>query len=94
MVDVSAKPTTVREAVARGEVRMRPKTLELIRKNQMAAPIMTTRSTSARSFIGYKVPPNGLRITGERPSEARERVRCMRVSGRAVKARLWWRFLR
>ncbi|MGH2361596.1 MAG: cyclic pyranopterin monophosphate synthase MoaC, partial [bacterium] len=36
MVDVSAKPSTVREAVARGEVRMRPKTLELIRKNQMA----------------------------------------------------------
>lgn len=36
MVDVSAKPPTVREAVARGEVRMRPQTLALIRANKVA----------------------------------------------------------
>lgn len=36
MVDVSAKPATVREAVARGEVRMRPQTLALIRANKVA----------------------------------------------------------
>ena len=36
MVDVSAKPATVRVAVARAAVRMRPATLALIRANQVA----------------------------------------------------------
>ncbi len=36
MVDVSAKPATVRVAVARGEVRMRKATLDLIRANRVA----------------------------------------------------------
>lgn len=36
MVDVSSKPPSVREAVARGEVRMRPQTLALVRANKIA----------------------------------------------------------
>lgn len=36
MVDVSAKPATVRRATARGEVRMRPGTLALVRANRLA----------------------------------------------------------
>ncbi|MBI4277123.1 MAG: cyclic pyranopterin monophosphate synthase MoaC [Armatimonadetes bacterium] len=36
MVDVGAKPETVREATARGEVRMRPETAALIRAHQVA----------------------------------------------------------
>lgn len=36
MVEVTAKHTTVREAVARGAVRMRPDTLQLILNNQVA----------------------------------------------------------
>ncbi|MDR5694939.1 MAG: cyclic pyranopterin monophosphate synthase MoaC [Armatimonadota bacterium] len=36
MVDVSQKEETLREAVARGEVVMRPETLALIRANQIA----------------------------------------------------------
>ena len=36
MVDVSAKPATVRVAVARAAVRMQPATLALIRANQVA----------------------------------------------------------
>ncbi len=36
MVDVSAKPVTEREAVARGVVRMRPQTLRLIRSGKIA----------------------------------------------------------
>jgi len=36
MVDVGGKPETAREAVARGEVVMRPDTLGLIRDNQVA----------------------------------------------------------
>ncbi len=35
MVDISAKPTTLREAVAAGEVCMRPETLTLIQSNGM-----------------------------------------------------------
>ena len=35
MVDVSAKPVLLREAVARGEIRMAPATLALIESNQM-----------------------------------------------------------
>jgi cyclic pyranopterin monophosphate synthase len=36
MVDVSAKPITLREAVARGEVRLQKATLRLIEANQIA----------------------------------------------------------
>jgi len=36
MVEVTAKPTTVREAVARGAVTMRPETLRQILNNQVA----------------------------------------------------------
>ena len=36
MVDVTEKPDTHRQAVARGLVRMQPATLELIKKGQMA----------------------------------------------------------
>lgn len=36
MVDVTAKPATVREAVARGFVRMRPATVRLIRSGRIA----------------------------------------------------------
>ncbi|MCS7221778.1 MAG: cyclic pyranopterin monophosphate synthase MoaC [Anaerolineae bacterium] len=35
MVDVGAKPDTSREAIARGEVRMRPETLRLIREGDL-----------------------------------------------------------
>lgn len=36
MVDVSAKPVQLREAVARGEIRLQPATLRLIRSNRIA----------------------------------------------------------
>jgi cyclic pyranopterin phosphate synthase len=36
MVDVSAKPVTEREAVARGRIRMQPQTLRLIRSGKIA----------------------------------------------------------
>jgi cyclic pyranopterin monophosphate synthase len=36
MVDVSAKRRTARAAVARGEVRMRPETVRLIKENRLA----------------------------------------------------------
>jgi len=36
MVDVSAKPPLLREAVARGEIRLRPATLAAVEKNKVA----------------------------------------------------------
>lgn len=36
MVDVSAKPETLRQSVARGEVRMKPQTIRLIKDNRIA----------------------------------------------------------
>ncbi len=36
MVDVSAKPVQMREAVARGEIHLKPETLALIDQNQIA----------------------------------------------------------
>ena len=36
MVDVSGKPVQIREAVARGEIRLKPATLRLIRSNRVA----------------------------------------------------------
>jgi len=36
MVDVSAKPNAVREAVARGEISLQPATIEAIEQNQIA----------------------------------------------------------
>jgi cyclic pyranopterin phosphate synthase len=36
MVDVSAKPVSEREAVARGEIRLKPGTIALINSNQIA----------------------------------------------------------
>ena len=36
MVDVSAKPVQVREAVARGEIRMQPSTLKRIEGHRLA----------------------------------------------------------
>ncbi len=36
MVDVSAKPVVLREAIARGEIRLQPATLELIESNAIA----------------------------------------------------------
>ena len=56
MVDVSAKPDTEREAIARGEVLMQPETLAMIREGRMAkgdvlavaqvAGIMAAKKTS------------------------------------------------
>jgi cyclic pyranopterin phosphate synthase len=36
MVDITAKPATVRQAIARGSIYMKPETLALIRAGQMA----------------------------------------------------------
>ncbi len=66
MVDVGAKPETVREAVARGEVVMRPETLGLIRVNQLAkgdvltvaevAGVMAAKRTHELVPLAHPIP--------------------------------------
>ncbi len=66
MVDVGAKPDTERAAVARGEVRMKPETLELIRAGQMkkgdvltvaqVAGIMGAKRTSELIPLCHPIP--------------------------------------
>ncbi len=66
MVDVSGKPDTVRTAIARGEVQMRPETLALIRAGQMKkgdvltvaqiAGIMASKRTSELIPLCHPLP--------------------------------------
>jgi cyclic pyranopterin phosphate synthase len=66
MVDVSAKPATARMATARGVVRMRPETLDLIRANRVAkgnvlavaevAGVMAAKRTAELVPLCHNVP--------------------------------------
>lgn len=72
MVEVTEKPITVREAVARGEVRMRPDTLALILENRIAkgevlavartAGIMAAKKTSDLIPLCHPLPLTGVEI--------------------------------
>lgn len=69
MVDVSKKEETLREAVARGEVVMRPETLALIRENQIAKgdvlAVARVAATMAAKRTGEWIPlAHPLPITG------------------------------
>ncbi len=55
MVDVAPKPETAREAVARGEVRMRRETLALIRANQVAKGDVLTLAETAGVMAAKRV---------------------------------------
>jgi cyclic pyranopterin phosphate synthase len=55
MVDVGTKPESVREAVARGEVLMRPETLGLIRANQIAKGDVLTLAEAAGVMAAKRV---------------------------------------
>lgn len=73
MVDVSAKPSTVREAVARGEVRMRRQTLALVRKNRIAkgdvlavaqvAGVLAAKRADEFIPLAHPLPLSGIDIT-------------------------------
>jgi cyclic pyranopterin phosphate synthase len=60
MVDVSEKPDTEREAVARGTVRMQPATLERIKKGEMAKgdvlPVAQLAGIMAAKQTPYLIP--------------------------------------
>lgn len=72
MVDVSAKAETVRQAVARGEVRMKPQTLRLIRQNRIAkgdvlavaqvAGVNAAKRTDELIPMAHTVPLTGVQV--------------------------------
>jgi cyclic pyranopterin monophosphate synthase len=56
MVDVSAKPDTEREAVARGVVRMKPETFGLLKKNALPKGNVLTTAQLAGIMAAKKTP--------------------------------------
>ena len=72
MVDVSAKPLTVREAVAKGQIKMQPKTLQQILDQRMKkgdvfsvarlAGIMAAKQTSALIPLCHPLPLSAVEI--------------------------------
>ncbi len=56
MVDISGKATTVREAVARGMVIMKPATLELVKNNSMKKGDVLAVARVAGIMAAKKVP--------------------------------------
>jgi cyclic pyranopterin phosphate synthase len=73
MVDVGGKLETVREAVARGEVLMRPETLALIRANQVAkgdvltlgevAGVMAAKRVAELIPLAHPIPLTEVQVT-------------------------------
>jgi len=72
MVDVSAKSETLRQAVARGEVRMKPQTLRLIKANRIAkgdvlavaqvAGVNAAKRTDELIPMAHTLPLTGVQI--------------------------------
>jgi cyclic pyranopterin phosphate synthase len=72
MVDVSAKPDSVRRAVARGTIRMNPATLEAIRRNQIRkgdvlavariAGVMAAKRTAELIPLCHPIPIHDLQV--------------------------------
>jgi cyclic pyranopterin monophosphate synthase len=79
MVDVSDKPDTAREAIAKGEVAMQPATLEMIRDGRMAkgdvlavaqvAGIMGAKKTSDIIPMCHPLPLTGVSLSFELDAE-------------------------
>ncbi|MDQ7849958.1 MAG: cyclic pyranopterin monophosphate synthase MoaC [Armatimonadota bacterium] len=73
MVDVGSKPETARQAVARGEVVMRPQTLRLIQENQVAkgdvltlaqvAGVMAAKRTHEVIPLAHPIPLTDVQVT-------------------------------
>ena len=83
MVDVSAKPVQLREAVARGEIRLQRETLALIEQNQIAkgnvlatarlAGIMAAKKTGDLIPLCHPLPITHCEVQFEIPA-SRDRV--------------------
>lgn len=83
MVDVSAKPVQLREAVARGEIHLQPATLALIEQNQIAkgnvlatarlAGIMAAKKTGELIPLCHPLPITHCEVQFEVP-DSRDRI--------------------
>ena len=83
MVDVSAKPVQLREAVARGEILLQPQTLALIEQNEIAkgnvlatarlAGIMAAKKTGELIPLCHPLPITHAEVTLEIPA-SRDRI--------------------
>ena len=83
MVDVSAKPVVLREAVARGEIHLQPATLALIEGSQIAkgnvlatarlAGIMAAKKTGELIPLCHPLPITHCEVNFEIPA-ARDRI--------------------
>jgi cyclic pyranopterin phosphate synthase len=83
MVDVSAKPIQLREAVAAGEIRLRPSTLDLIERNEIAkgnvlatarlAGIMAAKRTGDLIPLCHPLPITHCEVLFEIPA-SRDRI--------------------
>ena len=72
MVDVSAKPETLRQSLARGEVRMKPQTIRLIKDNRIAkgdvlavaqvAGVNAAKRTDELIPLAHTLPLTGVRL--------------------------------
>ena len=77
MVDVSAKPVLLREAIARGEIQLQPATLKLIESNAIAkgnvlatarlAGIMAAKKTGELIPLCHPLPITHCEVTFEIP---------------------------
>mgnify|MGYP003575254885 FL=1 len=78
MVDVSAKPVQLREAVASGEIILQPKTIELIERNEIAkgnvlatarlAGIMAAKKTGDLIPLCHPLPITHCEVNFEFPA--------------------------
>lgn len=94
MVDVTGKETTVREATARGSVRMKPSTLAMIEEGQMAKGDVLAVAQVAGIMAAKRTPElipmcHPLQITGvemqfrlDRESSSVEIAATVRLAGR------------
>ena len=83
MVDVSAKPPLLREAIARGEIRLAPETLDLIEADRVAkgnvlatarlAGIMAAKRTGDLIPLCHPLPITHCSVNFEIP-ESRDRI--------------------
>ena len=78
MVDVSAKPIQLREAVARGEIRLQPETVKLVTANKIAkgnvlatarlAGIMAAKKTGELIPLCHPLPLTHAEVNFEMPA--------------------------
>jgi cyclic pyranopterin phosphate synthase len=84
MVDISNKPETLREATASGTIRLKPETVQLIKKGKIAkgdplytskiAAILAAKKTSSLIPLCHPIPITKIEVEAEIVSESNVQV--------------------